>query len=238
MPFACFYLPVCLVPCLLPISVCPALCPLFCFFPVFRLPVCPGPLLFARFCLPPCPARCPFDTLLSALVSGRLPFLPLLFARVACGPLCPLPSPPTPGQWASWPPPASEKWQRDSSQTQTLPRVAAHFPRQMGRGALLARAIAAAAVPSFRLLAIHRSSCALSHSHSRTPIRSISRLRAYFGAVFCKNEVCRRRRRRREKKVGSSYSYLSGPDEDYFGSCVLPKSPLALSSPKTKAPTN
>lgn len=222
MPFACFYLPVS-GPVPFAHFCVPSTLPSFCFFPVFRLPVCPGPLPFGRFCLPPCPARCPFER----------PVCP--FCRF-CLPV-----------WRAGPSAsgllgrrqrASERWQRNSSQTQTVPRVAAHFPRQMGRGALLARAIAAAAVPSFRLLAIRGSSCALSHSHSRTLIRSISRLRAYFGAVFCKNEVCRRRRRRGEKKVGSSYSYLSGPDEDYFGSCVLPKSPLALSSPKTKAPTN
>jgi hypothetical protein len=136
-PFACFYLPVCLVPCLLPISVCPAPCLLFSHFPsargLFPLPasVCPHARLAAlccRFCLPVWRA----------------------------GPLCPV----------------LGRRQRAREMAKKLVASANSAARRCpfcvadGPGYLLARAIAAAAVPSFRLLGVRPSSCALSHSLS------------------------------------------------------------------------
>ncbi len=208
-----------LVPCLLAISVCPAACLLF--FPIFRLPVCPGPLSFARFCLPTCPARWPF------WYAPVCPFCP-------CG-VRALPSAHPPGQWASWPPPASEKWQRSSSQTNANANSAARccpFCAVDGPGCLLARAIAAAAVPSFR-----PSSCALSHSLSLSLsfVESVACVPILVLSVFCKNEVCRRRRR--EKKVGSSLATYVVRTRTILG-LVFCQNHLSSRSPRPKQSTN
>jgi hypothetical protein len=180
--------------CPLPVSICPcvwsrAFCPFLCaqhpafFFPIFRLPGASS--------------LCP---LLSAHMPGSLPFwhspvcplLPLLFARVACGP-------PLPG---SWPPPASERNGKEARRKRKLCR--ASLPILRGRWAGI---LACSCNRSSRRPVFPSPGCSseLVRSLPLTLIRSISRLRAYFGAGFLQNEVCRRRRRRRrEKKVGSS----------------------------------
>jgi hypothetical protein len=152
-PFACFYLPVCLVPCLLPISESPPPC-LLSFFP---FSMCP----FARGLFPLPASVCPHARLAALLTRSCLPVW-------RAGPLYP------PGPWASWPPPASEKWQTSSSQTQTLPRVAAQFPRQMGRGACL---LAQSQQPPSRLsvcwLCVRARALSLTHCLTLSFVQSV-----------------------------------------------------------------
>lgn len=176
-----------LVPCLLPISVCPAPWLVFSHFPSARVPGASS--------------LCP---LLSAHMPGSLPFWH--------APVCPCgvraPSAPP---WASGllgrrqRARSGKQARRKHKRKRKLCRALLPILRGRWAGVLACsrnRSSRRPVFPSELRLSVRARALSLTHSLSLTLIRSISSLRAYFGAVFCENEVCRRRRR--EKKVGSS----------------------------------